>query len=593
MVRRIFFLLLISLILGSCSITRVSYFGETPKKAGRFPEFTVKDSLRSKLDRYRACYDVIFYDLDLALEPDRQVIGGTVTMYFRALDTLKTIRFDLRKNLKISKVTFGEAPVDFRRKDLAVYTTLPGAMVPGTIYSIKVKYEGSPARAVKPPWKGGFVWDKDKSGNPWIGVTCETEGSSIWFPCKDHLSDEPDSVRLHMSVPTGLTVVSNGLLEDRKIMNGRETFTWCTHYPVNIYNITFYAGNFVEIADTTLTNGDVLKLDYWVLPEDRNTAAEHFRQVKDVIKVYSNAFGSYPWIKECFKLVESPYEGMEHQTAIAYGNGFQDTQWIGADYIIVHETAHEWWGNAVSVSDFSDIWLQEGFATYSEVIYNEVMKGYDASLDYVYYWLASGIRNKYPVVLPKDVGYWDYRDIDVYSKGALILHTMRNIINDSTVFFDILRTFYKEHAAGKHVTTQDFREVTERITGRSWEKFFDCYLYSRKVPVLKWYFGTWNTEQKGGKGSSISFVAAKWTNVPEGFSMPVTLSCQQSGSSATVDVTTRTRIFYMNKFKSCDRLSCNARHSYFTGITGKDLLEDSDAEVISIKSDEIAASGLR
>jgi aminopeptidase N len=379
-----------------------------------------------------------------------------------------------------------------------------------------------------------------------------------------------------MTVPEGLDVVSNGILEKHASLPGKEIFTWSTHYPINVYNITFYAGKYEHIADTMVTGEGILNLSYYVLPEHIDKARDHFRQVKDVINIYSGAFGPYPWIKEGYKLVESPFEGMEHQTAIAYGSGYTNLPWLGGDYIIVHETAHEWWGNAVSVSDFSDIWLQEGFATYSELVFAEKKKGYDTSLRYANFWLGSTINNKYPVVGPRDVNYWDYRDGDVYGKGALILHTIRNIINDSTLFFDIIRTFYRERAAGSHVTTADFREVVERKTGKNWEKFFEAYLYNRKVPVLKWYYGSYDFGKENGSsnGLSVPFVAVKWINVPEGFIMPVTLSCTDSGNAVTIEVTTSARLHYLKNFRSCDQLSCNKERSYFTAETGPDILSE-------------------
>ena len=292
------------------------------------------------------------------------------------------------------------------------------------------------------------------------------------------------------------------------------------------------------------------------MPANLEKAKVHFKQVKDVINTYSKAFGPYPWIKEGYKLVESPYEGMEHQTAIAYGSSYSDMPWLGGDYIIVHETAHEWWGNAVSVSDFSDIWLQEGFATYSEMIFAENKMGYDSSLFYARLVLAGTINNKLPVVGPRDVSYWDYKDGDVYGKGALILNTIRNIVNDSTLFFDILQTFYREHAASSHVTTSDFIEVVERKTGKDWTRFFEAYLYSRDVPVLNLYFGYYDNDSGDNDRTNVPFVAAKWTHVPAGFSMPVTLDCKDGNASETIEVTTKPTIFYIKDMPSCHQLTC-------------------------------------
>ena len=348
-----------------------------------------------------------------------------------------------------------------------------------------------------------------------------------------------------------------------------------------------------HIADTMSLSQGTLNLDYYVIPENLERAKEHFRQVKDVINIYSAAYGPYPWINEGFKLVEGPFEGMEHQTAIAYGSGYEDLPWLGGDYIIVHETAHEWWGNAVSVSDFSDIWLQEGFATYSELVFAEKKKGYDTALIYANYWLAATVKNRFPLVGPADVSYWDYKDGDVYGKGALILHTIRNILNDSTLFFDILQTYYSEHAAKSHVTTADFKEVVERKTGKNWDKFFEAYLYSRKVPMLKWYYGSYDFGRETGMetGYSVPFVAAKWINVPEGFSMPVTLNCKDSNLSETINVTTVARLYYLKKFRSCDQLSCNMKRSYFTAETGPEILSEAEPEPVTpdSKTDDIIA----
>jgi len=575
--KNLLFVFLASILLTSCASIRYHDFGETPEKPGRYPRFIQKDYLAGRLDENRAGYDVTFYDLDLYLDPDKKKLGGKVTIYFRALEKLKNIRFDLYRNLDIYSLKFLEEEIPFTRLNRAVFAAFPDSLDIGKDYSIVVVYEGRPRKAKNPPWVGGLVWKKDKDGNPWVGVTCETEGASIWFPCKDHLSDEPDSVRLSMTVPEGLQIVSNGIMESHTSKSGKEVYTWSTHYPINIYNITFYAGRYAHFSDTMNTNQGILNLDYYVLPENLEKAKVHFKQVKDVINIYSRSFGPYPWIKEGFKLVEGPFAGMEHQTAIAYGSGYSNLRWLGGDYIIVHETAHEWWGNAVTVSDFSDIWLQEGFATYAEMVFAENKKGYDSSLIYAEGWLAGMINNKLPVVGPSDVSYWDYNDGDVYNKGALILHTIRNVVNDSTLFFDILQTFYREHAALSHVTTADFKEVVERKTGKEWDKFFEAYLYSREVPVLHWYFGYYEQDPVSGIKRVVPFIVAKWLNVPEGFSMPVTLDDKDCNGSVTIEVTTKPTLFYLKDMASCTQLTCNRRRSYFDLVTDGTVLGEYEA----------------
>jgi len=565
-----------SLLISSCTIFRIHEFGETPDKPGRYPRFGLKDYMIGQLDEYRAGYDVTFYNMDLDLDPYNKTIGGEVAIHFRALEKLKTIRIDLYKNFHINSLELTEEEIPFLRKGQAVIASLPDSLVIGQDYILKVRYEGNPVSAKNPPWSGGMVWKNDKDGNPWVGVTCETEGGSIWFPCKDHISDEPDSVRLRMSVPAGLQVVSNGILESHTLKPGKEVFTWSTHYPVNIYNITFYAGKFEHFNDTMATEQGILNLDYYVLKENLTKAKKHFGQVKDVISFYSRSFGPYPWIKEGFRLVEGPYEGMEHQTAIGYGSGYSNLRRLGGDYIIVHETAHEWWGNAVSVSDFSDIWLQEGFATYSEMIFAEHKKGYDSSLSYARHWLSGWINNKLPVIGPPDVSYWNSKDNDVYNKGAMVLHTIRNILNDSTLFFNILQTFYIEHAGTSHVTTADFIEVVERKTGKDWDKFFEAYLYNREVPVLNWYPGSYTQAQDPDSIvlKKAPFVVAKWTNVPDGFSMPVELNCKEADVSVTIEVTTKPSLFYLRDTPYCNKMICNKRLSYYKSITNKSILEE-------------------
>jgi aminopeptidase N len=574
--KKLLFILLALLLLNGCAISRFPEFGKFPKNPGRYPRFTERDYQIGKLDEDRSGYDVTFYDLDLILDPDNKKIGGRVNIHFKALAELGKIRMDLYENLDIISLKMSGQDIPFSRNNRAVIASLPDPLVIGQDYLIIVEYYGKPASAKNPPWGGGVVWEKDGNDNPWIGVTCETEGGSIWFPCKDHLSDEPDSVRLRMTVPAGLQVVSNGKMQSHTSDAGRESFTWSTQYPVNIYNMTFYAGKFEHFSDTMITPQGILNLDYYVLPQNLEKAKMHFIQVKDIINLYVRSFGPYPWINDGFRLVETPFEGMEHQTAIAYGSSFSNRAWLGGDYVIIHETAHEWWGNAVSVSDFADIWLQEGFATYSEMLFAEHKMGFDNSLLYARYFIAGSIRNKLPVVGPANVSYWNNRDNDVYNKGAMVLHTIRNVLNDSTIFFDILQTFYQEHASSSHVTTADFIEVVERKTGKDWDKFFEAYLYRREVPVLYWYYepAGMNEGYATAEGKAVSVVAAKWLNAPEGFSMPVEFYCKEENVSVRMEVTTKPTLFYTEEITGCSKLICNKRLSYFDAITDISVLAD-------------------
>ncbi len=570
------FIILAIFLLNGCTVMRVPDFAWVPEKPGTYPLFTPLDSLIGQLDEDRAGYDVIFYDLDLLLDPVRKRLGGTVDIHFKANSELSALRIDLYKNLLITGMKLSGEEVSWTRHDRAVTVSLPHTLIPGNNYILKVGYEGKPARAKNPPWGGGVVWEKDDNGNPWIGVACETGGASIWFPCKDHLADEPDSVRFRMTVPAGMQVVSNGTMLSHTPLQGKETYTWLTRYPVNIYNITFHAGKYEHFSDTMLTPYGILDLDYYVMPQNLARAKNHFLQVKDVISLYSGLYGPYPWMKEGFRLVESPYEGMEHQTAIAYGSGYSNRAWLGGDYVIVHEAAHEWWGNAVSVSDFSDIWLHEGFATYSEMLFTEQALGYDNSLLYARYNIAASIKNRFPVVGPAGVSFWNNSDNDVYNKGAMILHTIRNIVNDSTLFFDILQTFYSGHSAASPVTTEDFIKVVEHKTGKDWHDFFEVYLHRREVPVLHWYYSPAGIEGASGSpaGKGDPVIAAKWTGVPEGFSMPVELYCKEQNVTIRIEVSTKPELYYNEALSGCARLICNRRLSYFDPVTVKSVLHE-------------------
>jgi aminopeptidase N len=572
--KKLTFLILSAVLLQGCGFFKYHYFGQVPEKPGHYPRFTERDTIYGKLDDLRAGYDVTYYDIDINVNPGKERIDGMVTVYFRAQNDTDKIRIDLYENLKISSLEFEGQTVPFTRNYRAVTVVLPYDLITGQDYSLKVTYSGKPEIAKNPPWKGGMVWKKDKSGDPWVGVTCETEGGSIWFPCKDHLSDEPDSVRIKVTVPEGLKVVSNGIMVSHEKSSGHESFTWETHYPINIYNITFYVGNFEHFSDTLQTKEGILDLDYYVLPENLDTAKNHFRQTKDVLSLYSRLYGPYPWIKEGFKLVEAPFEGMEHQTAIAYGSGYKNSPSNGGDYIIIHESAHEWWGNAVTVSDYSDIWLQEGFATYSEFLFIEHKLGYEKMLNYINWWTVPWINNKLPVVGPKDVSYWDHLDNDVYSKGAMILHTLRNTINNDRLFFDIIQTFYSEHAIKSHPVSADFIEVVERKTGQKWDKFFEAYLNQRETPLLEWYFGTIddNPVTSLNNAKPRSFIVAKWKRVPEGFTMPVTFYSPDTKSLYTIKVTTKALIFFLPEERNYTKLKCNPKSSYFENYINKQVI---------------------
>ena len=370
---------------------------------------------------------------------------------------------------------------------------------------MKVVYQGKPLVAKRPPWQGGFVWKKDKDNNPWIGVCCETEGASIWWPLKDHNSDEPDSMRLHYSVPRGLIAVGNGQLENTKETDQQTTYNWFISYPVNTYDVTLYIGKFRLMAgEYTGINGKKLALNHFVLERDYEKAKKHFRQVRPILKFYEQKFGEYPWYRDGYKLVEAPFAGMEHQTAIAFGNRFKNDIDSATDYIILHETAHEWWGNSVTARDFADVWLQEGFATYAEALYLESNYGEKGYMNHLRFYRLF-MMNRYPVVGVRDRRWFDSKKCsDVYVKGAWILATLRNQVGNDSVFFDILKSFAAKYRY-KLVESADFIAMVNEKTKNDYNWFFEKYLYDNLVPVFEY-----ETTRQGE-------FYYRWANVPAGF----------------------------------------------------------------------------
>ncbi|MFT7588869.1 MAG: aminopeptidase N [Limisphaerales bacterium] len=475
----------------------------SPKKAGKYPSFTQADSLLGGLNKLRTCYDVRHYNLKLTIEPKTEYLSGEMIMTFDALEEMSALQLDLQPPMLITEAEILGKPVAFSRTHGAYVLTLPHLAVQQG-YLLKVKFEGQPKTAKRPPWNGGLVWKKDKNKNPWIGVACEGDGASLWWPLKDHISDEPDSVSLTFHVPEKLVAVSNG-----RLISQDEGWKWETSYPINPYNVTFYAGDFVHFE---LPHSDSIHmLDFWVLPENKEIAKSHFEQVAPIIAFFESVFGEYPWWKDGFKLVESPYAGMEHQTAIAYGNGYRNRFGADFDYIILHETAHEWWGNSVSAADFADIWLHEGFATYSEALYVEHISGYDAYLDYLNEYRLF-IKNKRPVVGPYGVSHFDYKDSDPYVKGAWVLHGLRTVMGKEK-FMELLFEFATQYRQ-KTVTSTDFIDLAESTYGKDLSWYFKQYLYRRAVPVLRY------TVEEGNSEDMLHF---RWTDTHSEFKAEIPL----------------------------------------------------------------------
>jgi aminopeptidase N len=482
---------------------------------GYRPGYTRADTLRGALRPERTCFDVYYYDLEVKIIPGSKKIKGVNDIYFHVLNPATRIQIDLFDNYTITGITWNGTALHWHREYNAIFIDFPRELIANENQKVTIAYAGKPDVAPNPPWEGGFVWEHDKNKNLWISVACEHLGASSWWPTKDHMTDKPDSMQISLEIPKGYQVVSNGnLREVRTAGKKTDLFRWFVSYPINNYNVTFYIGKYVSFNDTLVTGNDTLRLDYNVLDFNLQRAREHFKQTRDVLRFYNEAFGYYPFPKDGYGLVESSYAGMEHQSAIAYGNGYDnnnDYEYRNQkyDFIIVHESAHEWWGNSVTASDMADMWIHEGFATYSEYLFLEKMFGMD---EYLYELTEKSkyIFNLWPLVQNRDVNENTFAGNDVYNKGAMILHCLRCTLNNDSLFFSILKGFYTKYKY-QVVNSNDFIRFVNQAAGYDLTPFFDKYLYDTKLPVLAYRYYQENNE--------LVFRYC-WTGVETGFVMP-------------------------------------------------------------------------
>jgi aminopeptidase N len=543
--------IVILFLFSACSIIGYNSSRKTPAREGKYPKFTKADTLRGSYGTYRKNNDVYYYSLDLVIDIEQKSLSGKVDMYFTALDNIDTIQIDLYDNMNINEITYKNTTLEYYRNFNAVFVKLNQTIKNGEQFKITVDYSGTPQKAKRPPWEGGFVWKRDKNKNPWISVSCELDGASLWWPVKDHLFDEPDSLSFSMTIPDGLFCVSNGRLREKAFVDGKQKFTWHTSYSINTYNVSFYIGDFQHFTLPYYAADTTYLLDFYVLPYNLEKAKTHFGQAVTTIRTFEEAFGEYPWWRDGYKLVESPFQGMEHQTAIAYGDEFKNSAYLyDFDYIIIHETAHEWWGNSVSASDYAEIWLHEGFATYSEAVFVEQNWGYPEYLEYIEFETRL-VRNKRPLIGPFDVNYWKYKDGDPYTKGAALLHTLRNAIGDYELFYDILREYYSRNKYSI-TTSGDFISLVNEMTGENYQWFFDVYLYSRISPQLEWSY------IKNKKNNTWEF-KYKWANVGKDFKLPIEIMANEELIDLYPTDTVQTLILYDG-----GSIFINPRYSYFS-----------------------------
>lgn len=454
----------------------------------------------------QATFDLRYAALDLSIDPSRRSLQGSATLEVRILHPSRTLVLDLDQVFQVSSVLLleGEAPrqLSFERRGGQIWVEYPWTRQPGDTVRVRVDYGGKPREAPRPPWVGGFVWDRTADGSPWVGVACQMDGADLWWPVKDHPSDEPERMDLAITVPTPLVVASNGVLrrvEDHA--DGTHTFHWHISNPINAYNVTVNVAPYRTITRTyQSTAGEEIPVTYWVLPENYQRGLQLFDQFLEHLRFLEEKLGPYPFRNEKYGVAETSYLGMEHQTIISYGNRYQNNEY-GFDALHLHELAHEWWGNLVSAADWRDHWLHEGFASYMEALYAETLQGRQALHSYLAA-LRPRIRNLMPVaprepqtMMQKYFVPPDYTrtDGDVNFKGAWILHTLRYLVGEEA-FGKILRRFAYPEARLEQITggeqcrfasTEDFRRLCEEISGQDLSWFFEVYLRQPELPRLQ------------------------------------------------------------------------------------------------------------
>ena len=488
-----------------------------PEKPEAFPKLTERNRLLGDLLPERTCYDVKHYMINMDIDVKKKYIKGFVDITAKATDDFTRLQVDLARKMRLNGVYFLDQKLKTTRKEDAVFVEFP-RVTEGENITFRVEYEGKPLEAKNPPWDGGFVWEKDKKGRPYVSIACEGDGAGLWWPLKDHIADEPDDgATMTFTVPEELFCVSNGRLLDvtANQKNKTKTYTWTVNNPINNYNISVQLGHYVSIQDTINRNGGVETLNYYVLDYHEEVATNHFKQSKDIIRFFEKYFGDFQWWDDGYKLVEVSYLGMEHQSAVTYGNNWDNWRgtrsWTSKYYGIVdgllfHETAHEWWGNSITASDPAHMWIHEGMAVYSEAMYIEDKLGYNVMVDFLLD-KRKGIRNKLPVVGPINSNYWAFGDS--YVKGAWIMHTLRHVIDNDELWFDILKSFAVKNAKS-HVSTEDFLNHVIYKTRYNFQLIFYQYFYTHKPPVFEYY-------QDGSK------FFYRWDAV-SGFDMPIDIN---------------------------------------------------------------------
>ena len=476
---------------------------------------TRQDTLRGSITSERSWWDLTYYHLDIKVQPEKKYISGSNTVGYKVLESKKLMQIDLQEPMKITSITSKGKKLKFFREGNAYFIKMNKKQKVGEVNYIKINYEGNPKVAVRAPWDGGLSWEKDQNGNHFIATSCQGLGASVWWPNKDHMYDEVDSMLISVNVPKNLKNISNGrLIKVTSKKDQTTTYDWFVSNPINNYGVNINIGDYVGFSSKFNGENGLLDIDNYVLSYNLEKAKSHFKQVPMMIEAFEYWFGPYPFYEDSFKIVEVPYLGMEHQSSITYGNEFKNgylgrdlsgTGWgLKFDYIIIHEGGHEWFANNITYKDIADMWIHEGFTCYSENLYVDYFFGKDASAEYVI-GTRKGISNTKPIIGPYDVNREG--SSDMYSKGANLLHTIRQIADDDEKWRKTLRGLNKTFFH-KTVTTAEIENFISKSLNIDLSSVFDQYLRDIRIPVLEYEINN-------------GFLKYRWNNVIENFTMPV------------------------------------------------------------------------
>jgi aminopeptidase N len=480
--------------------------------------FTRQDSLRGSITKERAWWDVKYYHLNIKVNPADSTITGSNTIRYKVINEYNRMQIDLQNPMEIDKVIQDGVALKYTREGNAFFIELIASQKVGLTKELTVFYGGKPKIAVNPPWDGGITWKKDTNGKSFIASSCQGLGASVWWPNKDHMYDEVDNMLISVNIPKNLTDVSNGRLQSVKQQkDGTKTYNWYVSNPINNYGVNINIGDYVTFSEKFKGEKGDLDCTYYVLRDNLTKAKKHFQDVPRMLKAFEHWFGPYPFYEDSYKLVETPYLGMEHQSSVTYGNKFQNgylgrdlsgTGWgLKFDFIIIHESGHEWFANNITYKDIADMWIHESFTNYSESLFVEYYYGKDAGAEYVR-GTRKGIKNDSPIIGNYDVN--NEGSGDMYPKGGNMLHTLRQIVNDDEKWRGILRglnsTFYHQT-----VTTKQIEDYLSQQVGIDLNSFFNQYLRDIRIPTLEYFF-------KEGK------LGYRWTNCVPGFNMPVKIT---------------------------------------------------------------------